>query len=47
MLAASQYVANKFNYKELHAFIQEVGWKSHLEKIGFEPIRGDGLILKF
>jgi len=47
IMAASMYVANKFNYKELHAFIQEVGWKSHLEKVGFEPTVGESLILKF
>jgi hypothetical protein len=47
MLSASMYIAGKNNYNALHAFIQEAGWKSHLEKVGFTPITGDGLIIQF
>ncbi len=47
VLAASMYVAGNAKYDELHAFITEAGWRSHLEKVGFTPIVGDGLIIKF
>jgi hypothetical protein len=47
MFSASMFVAGNNKYDALHAFITEQGWKSHLLKVGFEPIEGDGLIIKF
>jgi len=47
ILAASQYVCEKNTYDSLHAFVDPSSWERHLKRVGFVPIKGNGLILHF
>jgi len=47
ILNTSIFVANKFKYSQIHAFVEEGKWKIHLEKIGFQETKGQSLVLKF
>jgi len=46
LLDASEFVARKSNYNQIHAFVQDEKWARRLKKSKFEPIVGDGLVLK-
>lgn len=43
----NQFVCNKFNYNELHAFVQNDDWAHHLTNVGFNPVVGKCLVLSF
>lgn len=43
----NQYICNKFNYNELHAFVQNDDWAHHLTNVGFNPVVGKCLVLSF
>lgn len=45
ILAASMFFTEKFEYKEIHAFIQDSEWEHHLRKIGFKDTVGKSLVL--
>ena len=46
ILAASTFTAGKYGFNELHAFIIEnKRWENCLQKVGFRPTRGNGLVL--
>lgn len=44
VLNASVFIARKSNYDQIHAFIQG-DWKKHLKKVGFNPAKGEALVL--
>ena len=46
MLEASSYVANRRDFTQIHAFIQDAKWERHLKRIGFKEIKGTGLVLE-
>lgn len=45
ILAASRYICEKCEYNSLHAFVDPGNWENILKKVGFVPIKGNGLIL--
>lgn len=46
MLLASKHFAEKYDYHELHAFVQDPDWEKHLiKKVGFVPTKGHSLVL--
>lgn len=46
ILAASKFIAGKYGYDQIHAtIVNDDAWKQHLKKIGFEPIKGNMLVL--
>lgn len=45
ILRASSYFAEKYNYNQLHAFVQDDNWVRHLNKVGFISTKGKSLIL--
>ena len=47
MLQANEFVCRKFGHNQLHAFIQDSGWKEQLIKSGFVPCKGDALVISF
>jgi DNA-binding phage protein len=44
-LHASLYTCGRLGYDELHAFVQDEIWKSHLEHAGFESTKGQSLVI--
>lgn len=46
MLRASIYTSHKFNFDQLHAFIQNDNWYNHLLKVGFKPTKGKSMVLE-
>jgi len=45
ILHASMFVCNRLGYDQLHAFVQDDSWKKHLENVGFEPTKGQSLVI--
>ena len=45
VLAANTYFAQKYDYHELHAFVQDPQWEHHLRKVGFNDTKGKALVL--
>jgi len=45
ILQASMFTAGKFNYDELHAFVQDKKWEKRLKKSGFRDCAGKALVL--
>lgn len=46
ILNASKYFSEQSNYHEIHAFVQDEGWKRQLLKKGFTKTRGQSLVLE-
>lgn len=46
LLQALGYVARQFNHNQIHAFIQDPIWKQQLIRTGFNPTKGDALVLE-
>lgn len=47
ILQASLFIADKFKYDQIHAFIQEHGYEEQLKKKGFRQTKGTSLVLSF
>lgn len=47
ILQASLFIADKFEYTQIHAFIQEHGYEEQLKKKGFQQTKGTPLVLSF
>lgn len=45
LLQASSYMASKFGYDQLHAFIQEENWLGHLKDSGFQETKGKSVFI--
>lgn len=45
-LTALMYISKIGGYDQLHAFVQDKNWKRHLLKAGFNPTRGESLVLE-
>jgi len=45
LLAASTFAANRYNYSQLHAFIQDENWLRQLKKTGFRETVGKSLVM--
>lgn len=45
LLAASVFAANRHNYNQIHAFIQEDKWLDHLKRVGFRETVGKSLVM--
>jgi hypothetical protein len=45
ILGASDYVARRMEYDQLHCFVQDDKWMKCLNKIGFVPTKGRSLVL--
>jgi hypothetical protein len=45
ILDASIFVAQKHNYDQLHAFVQDKRWSNRLRKNRFYPTKGQSLVL--
>lgn len=43
----SEYLCENAKIEQLHAFVQDAQYKSHLLRHGFEPTKGDSLVLSF
>lgn len=46
LLDACEFVTRASNHNQIHAFIQDPKWSRRLKKNHFEPIMGEGLVLK-
>lgn len=42
---ALSFIAGKENYDQLHVFVQDDTWKNQLIKSGFQPTKGQSLVL--
>jgi hypothetical protein len=47
ILQASMFIADKFQYNQIHVFIQEHGYEEQLKKNGFRNTKGTSLVLNF
>ena len=47
ILHASMFTADRFNYDQIHAFVQQEKWSHILKKMGFTNPVGESLVLKF
>lgn len=45
ILEASLFTCGRLEYDELHAFIQDEGWKKVLQKYHFKPCKGEALVI--
>jgi len=46
MLDVSQYICQRYGYDQLHAFIiNDENWIRHLHDYGFQPTKGEALVL--
>lgn len=45
VLDASIFVAQKHDYDQLHAFVQDKRWSNRLQRNGFRPTKGQSLVL--
>jgi hypothetical protein len=45
VLNASIFVAQKHDYGQLHAFVQDKRWSNRLQRNGFVPTKGQSLVL--
>lgn len=45
MLQSISFVAQRSNYNQIHAFVQDEGWLKQLVKQGFSKCRGEALYL--
>lgn len=46
VLDASEFIARASKHSELHAFVQDITWMKHLQKVGFQPTKGKALVLE-
>lgn len=47
ILQASMFIADKFKYSQIHAFIQEHVYEEQLKKVGFVTTKGTPLVFSF
>lgn len=45
VMRASTFTSSIRGFNQLHAFVQDEKWKSHLEKIGFRKAKGQALVI--
>jgi hypothetical protein len=45
ILWASKFTCARKGYDQLHAFVQDMNWKRHLQKVGFRPTVGQALVI--
>jgi len=45
VLDASGFLAARYNYSQLHAFVQDEDWERHLKKHGFQDCKGKAIFL--
>lgn len=45
ILQAFLFTCSRLGYEQLHCFIQDETWLKHLEKFGFKPTKGKGLVI--
>jgi hypothetical protein len=45
ILDASMFTAGRYRYDQLHAFVQDKRWSNRLKKHGFQPTKGESLVL--
>lgn len=46
MLQAQLFTCSRMGYHQLHAFIQDEGWKRHLLKNGFKECKGRAIFIE-
>jgi len=45
ILQSAMFTAQRTNFNQLHAFVQDTKWMKQLAKYGFKPTKGQGLVL--
>jgi hypothetical protein len=45
LLQALSFVAKTQHHDQIHAFVQDKKWLGHLQKVGFNPTKGQALVL--